>query len=116
MNKNEIPDRRRGIERRTAKRYSVNIDIEWEHGAERLMGTVSDISENGCFVLSGADVNDGEVVELLLPIGDGMKVQFTGMVSNHVAEIGFAVRFAPLSDAQRNVLLNFLSGEKEATD
>ncbi|HLA95799.1 MAG TPA: PilZ domain-containing protein [Pyrinomonadaceae bacterium] len=114
MTKNEIPDRRRGVERRTAKRYSVTIDIEWERGPDRYAGTVSDISLNGCFVLGGEEVNDGQSVTLFLPMGEGMKVQYAGTISNHVAEIGFAIRFTSLSDAQRSVLANFLSGEEES--
>ncbi len=112
MNKSELNDRRSGDERRTAERYRVTIDIEWEHASGRHAGTVSDISENGCFILGGVPVADGDVVKLFLPIGDGMKVQFVGEVSNNVFEIGFAVRFAPLSDAQKGVLLNFLEDTK----
>jgi hypothetical protein len=113
MNKTEMSDRRSGAERRTSKRYSVNVDAEWEHSSGRHTGTVSDISENGCFVLSSGDVNDGDAVKLFLPMGDGMKVQFEGEIKNHVYEIGFAVKFINMSDAQRGVLANFLEGKTE---
>lgn len=109
--KKELSDRRRSGERRGAKRFSVTIDIEWEHGSDRHTGTVSDLSEGGCFVLSGAEIADDDTVELFIPIGDGMKVQFGGVVTNHVFEIGFAVSFTSLSEAQRNVLRNYLLGD-----
>lgn len=104
MNKKPITDRRSGRERRNTERYGVTIDIEWEHRTGRHTGTLSDISEEGCFVLGGGDVFDGERVKLFLPLGDGMKVQFEGQITNHVFEIGFAVRFVDLTPAQRNVL------------
>ena len=72
------------------------------------MGTISDLSESGCFVLSGTEVIDNEEVGIYLPIGDGMKAQIGGVITNHVYEIGFAVRFISLSEAQRNVLRNYL--------
>lgn len=111
MSSREIPDRRRGGDRRNSKRFSVNIDLEWENQLGRHRGSISDISENGCFVLSGVEVEDGERVRLFLPIGDGMEVQFTGEIANHTFEIGFAVRFVDLTPAQLQILRSFLAGE-----
>lgn len=116
MMKKEAPDRRSSIDRRTARRYSVTIDIEWELSGERHPGTISDLSEGGCFVLTGIEVEDGDEVGLYLPIGDGMKVQYVGTVTNHVYEIGFAVSFTRLSEAQRNVLRSYLMGEEGMED
>lgn len=112
MMKRETPDRRRSIDRRSARRFTVTIDIEWERSGERHPGTISDLSEGGCFVLTGVAVEDGDEVGLLLPIGDGMKVQYIGTVTNHVFEIGFAVQFTRISEAQRNVLRSYLMGEE----
>ena len=114
MMKKEAPDRRRSTDRRSTRRFTVTIDIEWEYLGERHPGTISDLSEGGCFVLTGIEVSDGDEVGLFLPIGDGMKVQYTGTVTNHVYEIGFAARFTTLSEAQRNVLRSYLLGEEAA--
>jgi len=114
MMKKETPDRRRSTDRRSARRFTVTIDIEWEYAGERHPGTISDLSEGGCFVLTGVEVQDGDEVGLLLPIGDGMKVQYIGTITNHVYEIGFAVSFTRVSEAQRNVLRSYLLGEEEA--
>ena len=103
-----IRDRRSGAERRTSNRYSLELDVEWEGAAGRLPGTVSDVSIDGCFVLSSGDVNDGDTVKLFVPLADGMKVQFEGKVANHVYEIGFGVRFEQLTAAQRDVLINIV--------
>ena len=114
MTKKETADRRRSSDRRSARRFTVTIDIEWERSGERHPGTISDLSEGGCFVLTGIEVEDGDEVGLFLPIGDGMKVQYIGTVTNHVYEIGFAANFTRVSEAQRNVLRSYLLGEEEA--
>jgi len=103
-----IKDRRSGNERRTTERLVVNIEIEWEGANGRKPGTISDISIQGCFVLCAGDVEDGENVKVFLPLADGMKVQFWGKVANHIYEIGFAVRFIELSDAQKDFLEKFI--------
>ena len=96
-------DRRSGKERRYIPRNPVSIEIEWESSNGRRKGTVSDISHAGCFVLSGGEVIDGEAIRLFLPLGDGIKVEFSGEIANHVFEIGFAVHFVSISDAQRQI-------------
>jgi hypothetical protein len=101
-------DRRSGQERRSSNRYSLEIDVEWESGAGRFPGTISDVSIDGCFVLSSGDINDGDDVKLFVPLADGMKVQFEGKVANHVYEIGFGLRFGTLTAPQRDVLMKIV--------
>jgi hypothetical protein len=108
-----ILDRRAGKERRENERYSVNIDVEWEGMIGRKSGTLSDISREGCFVLSSGEVEDTENVKIFLPLTEGMKVQFWGQVINHVFEIGFAVRFIELSPAQKDFLEKFIESLKK---
>ena len=99
-------DRRTGGDRRTEPRYVVNIDVEWETagGGGRKKGIVNDISGEGCFVLCSGEVDDGERVLLFFPLSDGMKVQFSCEVVNHIYEIGFGVRFSKLSAPQKDFL------------
>lgn len=99
-------ENKEGIERRGVQRFPIILDIEWEGFNGRSSGTISDVSESGCFVLSGKEVSDGESVRLFIPMGDGMKAQFNGIVVNHEEEIGFAVRFDPISAAQRDIVNN----------
>lgn len=105
-------NRRKSDDRRTTKRYAVNLDIEWENHFGRRPGTMSDISEEGCFILTEVDVSDGELVKIFVPLTDGMKVEFLGQVANYVYEIGFAVHFLSLSDAQKEFLTNFVEVHK----
>jgi len=111
--KMQVMDRRIGAERRIAKRYRVNIDIQWEAGEGKRPGTVSDISTNGCFVLCTGEVDDGERIKLYLPLSGGMKVQFNAEVVNHLIEVGFAVRFTDLTPAQKDFVENFVAMHKE---
>jgi hypothetical protein len=106
-------DRRISEDRRSKKRYSINLDVEWESHYGRRTGTLSDISEDGCFVLSEVDVSDGELVRLYIPLSDGMKVEFLGQVANFVYEIGFAVNFLSMSDAQKEFINSFVEVYKE---
>lgn len=99
-----VQDRRSGKERRGNDRYPAYLDIEWQGTGERKTGRISDVSDDGCFVLSSGDVADGEDVRLFIPLDNGMKVQFEGKVANHVFEIGFGVKFEQLNAAQREVL------------
>lgn len=103
-----MQDRRRGIERREFQRVEIDLDIEWETSVGRRSGSISDVSEKGCFVLSSGDVTDGEPVRLYIPLADGMKAEFSGIVANHVYEIGFAVRFDRLNVAQLDLLRSLM--------
>jgi len=106
-------DRRKSDERRTTKRYAVSIDVEWECHHGRKKGTLSDISEKGCFVLTNVDISDGELVKVYIPLSDGMQVEFMGQVANFVYEIGFAVHFLSLTDSQKEFLQNFVGLHSE---
>jgi hypothetical protein len=59
-------------------------------------------------LLCSGEVEDGENVKIFFPLSGGMKVQFWGEVVNHFLEIGFAVRFIELSDAQIEFLDRFV--------
>jgi len=108
-----INDRRGGADRRTTNRYPVDLAIEWETTGRRFTGSMSDVSFEGCFVLGSGDVADGDDVRLFVPIGEGIKAEFTGKIANHVYEIGFGVKFDDLSDPQREVIVDIVR-QKEA--
>ena len=108
-NRMTVIDRRSGQERREIKRQNVSIDVEWEGPDGRRAGTVSDLSEAGCFVLSSGQVEPGDTVKLLVPLGEGMKVEILGDVRNCVFEIGFALQFTKLSDAQNDVITGLMA-------
>ncbi len=104
----------RAIDRRSAQRHRITLEIHWQGRHGRAKGTISDLNMDGCFVLAGGEVSDGETVHVFIPIGDGMKAQFTGLVTNHEDDIGFAVRFAGLGQAQQDVLDNLIRNGADA--
>lgn len=103
-----ILDRRTGRDRRNIERFKVNIEVEWEGLVGRKSGTISDISPQGCFILCSGDVEDAETVKIFFPLTDGRKIEFWGEVVNHVFEIGFAIRFIELSEAQKDFFEKFV--------
>lgn len=108
-----INDRRTGRDRRAVERIQINIDIEWEGLVGKKTGTISDISAQGCFILCSGEVEDGEQVKIFFPLTDGRKIQFWGEVVNHVFEIGFAVKFIELTEAQSEFLEVFVDTMQE---
>jgi len=112
---NQIPaiDRRSGLERRRSIRSKLTIDVEWETSFGRRAGTLSDINELGCFILSGGYVEDGEAVRIFLPLKGGTNAEFAGRVANHVYEIGFACNFVGLTIAQKEFLNRFAGAYTE---
>jgi hypothetical protein len=106
-----IRDRRSGIERRGSNRYTVEVEVEWQDSGRRSPGALSDVSLNGCFVLSSGEVNDGDHVKIFVPMGEGKEAEFGGLVANHVLEIGFGLKFDDLSNAQRDVLVTMVRND-----
>lgn len=107
-------DRRGGTDRRGTNRYPIDIAVEWETDGVRKSGSMSDVSLDGCFVLSSGEVDDGAAVRVFIPLDGGMKVQFSGKVANHVFEIGFGVKFEPLSVAQRELLIQLVRNAEQS--
>lgn len=96
-------------DRRNAQRIDVNLPITWEGAFERSDATISSLSLNGCFVLSGGRVNPKELVrlEILLPGDDPVHVW--AEVVDQAYEIGFAAKFTSPSDNEDQArLLQFI--------
>jgi hypothetical protein len=80
-------------ERRRAERVKVNLGVHWEAEKGRCEGTLSDLSINGCFVLCASQVNDGELVRLEILMPRKKIMVLWGVVTNHLDEIGFGMKF-----------------------
>ena len=70
--------------------------------------TVTDISRNGCFVLSGGKVEVKELVSLEIQLSNVQTVNFWGEVVSEAMEIGFAVRFNSSSPEDEAALAKYL--------
>jgi hypothetical protein len=88
----------------------VNLPARWEGVLSRENATVTDISRNGCFVLSGGKVAIKELVWLEVNLPDREPVHFWAEVVNEATEIGFALRFNSGSPEDEAALAKFLEG------
>ena len=97
-------------ERRSAPRARVNLPARWEGAASRENATVTDISRNGCFVLSGGKIGIKELVWLEIKLSDQQVVQFWAEVVYEAEEIGFALRFNSSTPEDAETLAKYLEG------
>ena len=95
-------------DRRSAPRARVNLPARWEGAVSRENATVTDLSRNGCFVLSGGKVEVKELVSLEIHLSNLQTVNFWGEVVNEATEIGFAVRFNSSSPEDEAALAKYL--------
>jgi hypothetical protein len=97
--------------RRNAQRIEVNLPTIWEGVFERCEATISSLSLNGCFVLTGGRVKPKELVKLEIQLPDDEPVHVWGEVVDEAYEIGFAARFtSPSDDEDQTRLLRFIEG------
>lgn len=95
-------------DRRAAPRARVNLPARWEGAVSRETATVTDLSRNGCFVLSGGKVEVKELVWLEIQLPDQDPIHFWAEVVDEASDIGFALRFNSASDGDEEVLGRFL--------
>ena len=97
-------------ERRSAPRARVNLPARWQGDSSRQTATVTDISRNGCFVLSGGKVVLKELVSLEINLPDHPPIHFWAEVVDAASEIGFALKFNSSSPEDAELLAKFLEG------
>src|ERR1051325_6248805 len=97
-------------DRRSAPRARVNLPARWEGTLSRENATITDVSRNGCFVLTGGKVEVKELVWLEIQLPDIEPVHFWAEVVNEASEIGFALKFNSSSPEDEAALAKFLEG------
>jgi len=70
--------------------------------------TVTDLSRNGCFVLTGGKVEVKELVSLEIHLTETQTVNFWAEVVDAASEIGFALKFNSSSPDDEATLAGFL--------
>jgi hypothetical protein len=97
-------------DRRNAQRIEVNLPTIWEGLLERTEATITSLSLNGCFVLSGGSVKPGELLTLEIELPEDRLVCVWAEVVDQAHEIGFAARFtSPSDDEDQKRLLQFIT-------
>jgi len=97
-------------DRRAAPRVRVKLPARWEGVHSRENATITDISRNGCFVLTGGKAELKELVWLEIQLPDIEPVHFWAEVVNEASEIGFALKFNSSSPEDEAALAKFLQG------
>jgi PilZ domain len=95
-------------ERRRAKRVDVNIPTRWEGATMQHEGTISSLSQNGCFLLTGGKVEHKELVRVEVRIPNEEPLFLWGEVVEEAFDIGFAVRFNPFDSDEHKRLIRFI--------
>jgi hypothetical protein len=86
----------------------VNLPARWEGVLSRETATVTDLSRNGCFVLTGGKVEVKELVWLEINLTDTQTVHYWAEVVDAASEIGFALKFNSSSPDDEAILASFL--------
>jgi hypothetical protein len=97
-----------GMERRTAPRIRVNFPARWEGVTSNDKATITDISRNGCFVLSGGKVEVRELIWLEIELPGNHRLLFWAEVVDEASEIGFAVKFNSTSEEHQRILDKYI--------
>ena len=97
-------------DRRSAPRVRVSLPARWEGVLSRESATVTDLSRNGCFVLTGGKVEVKELVWLEIQLTNTEKVVFWAEVVDQASEIGFALKFNSSSPEDEAALARYLEG------
>ncbi|HEX6715687.1 MAG TPA: PilZ domain-containing protein [Pyrinomonadaceae bacterium] len=95
-------------ERRSAPRARVKLPARWEGALSRENATITDLSRNGCFVLSGGTVDAKELIWLEIQLPDQRPINFWAEVVNQAPEIGFALKFNSSSPEDEATLAKYL--------
>jgi hypothetical protein len=91
-------------ERRSRERVRANLPAHWEGVLESHDGTVVDLSLNGCFILTPDAVQPKELVRLDIKLPTGDSLLLWGEVVYVAEEMGFALRFTGVDDAESKLL------------
>lgn len=95
-------------ERRRAPRAKVNLRARWEGELGQQEANVTSLSKLGCFVLSGGKVAPKELIRLEIIFPDDAPIYLWAEVVEEADEIGFAVCFTSLEEADQVRLEQFL--------
>jgi hypothetical protein len=98
----------KGKERRRSPRVKVNLLARWEGDRGQQEASVTSLSKNGCFVLSGGVVDLKELIRLEIMFPDSAAIFVWAEVVDVAAEIGFALQFTSLEAADEVQLGQFL--------
>ena len=102
-------------ERRRAARAKVNLPARWEGVLSQEDASVTNLSVNGCFLLSGGSVETKELIRLEITLPNDDHIYPWAEVVDAAGEIGFAVRFTMMEDDEQERLTRFINQTLETS-
>lgn len=100
-------------ERRRAPRAKVNLPARWEGVISQQHASVTNLSVNGCFLLSGGNVEARELIRLEITLPNNDHIYPWAEVVEAAGEIGFAVRFTMMDEDELERLNRFITESLE---
>jgi PilZ domain len=98
-------------ERRNEQRLDVTLPVRWEGVLDQQEATIANLSTGGCFVLSGGQVELKELLRLEILFPGAEPIYLWAEVVDTADEIGFALRFTSIEDADRARLAGFIAAK-----
>ncbi|GEM_PF-5499907 len=94
--------------KRQSPRVPVNIEVEWQGLFGKQKGTITEMSQLGCFILCSGEVIDGETIRATISTLPNGNVDLTGEVVHHQHDIGFGIRFSGLNAKGKSFLREYV--------
>ena len=98
-------------ERRRSQRVDVSLPVRWEGVLAQKSATMTSLSDNGCFILTGGKVVAKELIRLEIELPGAEPLYFWSEVVEEAYDIGFAARFTSASDEDKERLAAFMMQE-----
>lgn len=95
-------------ERRLYARVKVNLSARWKGVLTQQDATVVDLSQAGCFMLSGGKVEPNELIRLEITLPNDEPIYPWAEVVEETDGIGFSVLFTSMSDEELDRLDQFV--------
>jgi hypothetical protein len=103
-----------GRERRAHKRYGVSFRVSlMRQDSQEMAAEVTQISGGGCFVATGREVRDGDLVKLQIDIPGHGDLTIWGEVVYQAEGRGFGVHFSAFSQGGARDKLAMILDEEE---
>ena len=103
-------------ERRRAARAKVNLPARWEGVLSQQDARVTNLSIDGCFLLSGGNVEARELIRLEITLPNDDHIYPWAEVVEAAGEIGFAVRFTMMEEEEQERLTRFINETLETSE
>lgn len=101
-----------GPDRRESPRYRVRLRARWGGGEwSGREGTVVNLSADGCYVMAGETVAEGELVQVQVELPAGESLPLWGKVVHVAGGNGFAIQFSTFTQGGARERLSALLRE-----